>query len=208
MAPWVVNILDDHGRIDITPRRLVCQNVKRGLARPFRWDRLLCGMGFADPCELVREMLAYFQRRFVALEVKDFRYRLERRSIEGRAYVEFWSAGHDDPEGMWRDDERMDELKEVRSLFGVPTFVEPIYNENPDPGCWRLWWDGCSVIGYQLLDLKLQRLLEDVGIEPNSFSYWMVECWDYCDEMGNDRRDKGCFIVKAWDSCREEVVPY
>jgi hypothetical protein len=155
-------------------------------------------MGFAYPGELVREVLVYLSRRFVVLEVKYFRHRLERRSIEGRAYIIFGSAGHDNPEGMWRGDERMEEVKEVRPMCRVPTLVEPIYNENS--GCWRLWWNGRNVVRYQLLDLMLQRLLENGGIGLDSLKNGMVKGWKYFDEMGNDRGDKGRFIIEAWDS--------
>jgi hypothetical protein len=99
---------------------------------------------------------------------------------------------------MWRGDERMEEVKEVCPLFRIPTLVEPIYNENS--GCWRLWWNGRKVVRYQLLDLILQRLLENGGIGSDSFQNGMVKCWNCFNEMGNDRGDKGRFSVKAWDS--------
>jgi hypothetical protein len=88
-------------------------------------------MSFAYPGKLVREILVDFSRCFVVLEVKNFRDRIQRGTIKSRAYVVFWSTGHDDPEGMWRGDERMKEAKEVCSLFLVPTFIKPIYNQNP-----------------------------------------------------------------------------
>jgi hypothetical protein len=97
----------------------------------------------------------------------------------------------------------MEDAKEVCSLFLVPTFVEPIYNKNPG----ALLWDGRSVFRYQLLHLELKRLVENGGIESNGFPNWVVECWYYRDEMGNDRRDKWRFIPKAWNPRREEVVP-
>jgi hypothetical protein len=87
-------------------------------------------MSFPYPSELVGEILVYFPRHFVVLEVKNFRYRRERGLVESRAYVVFWPTGQDNPEGVWRDNEGMKEVEEVRSLFRVPAFVEPIYNEN------------------------------------------------------------------------------
>ena len=92
----------------------------------------------------------------------------------------------------------MKEVKEVCPLFKVPTLVESIYNENS--GRRRLWWNGRNVVRYQLLDLILQRLVEDGGIGSDSLENGMVKCWNYIDEMGNDRGDKGCFIIEYRDS--------
>ena len=134
MAPWIVNILDDHGRINITPRRLVCQSVERGLARPFRWDRLLCGMSVAYPVEFVGEVLVYLSPCVVSLEVENLCDRIERRTIKRSADVVFRSTGHNDPEGMGRGDERMDDAEEVRPLCRVSTFVKPVNNEKSGGG--------------------------------------------------------------------------
>jgi hypothetical protein len=92
----------------------------------------------------------------------------------------------------------MKEVEEVRPLFRVPTLVEPIYNEYS--GRWRLW-NGRNVVRYQLLDLILQRLVENGGIGSDSLENGMVKGWNCFDEMGNDRGNKGRFIIKAWDSC-------
>ena len=109
-------------------------------------------MSFADPGELVGEILVNLPRHFVRFKMDDLCDRFQRGLIEGRTDVEFWSTGDDDSEGKRGGDEAVKELENMLALFLNPTLVEAIDDE--DLWCRALGrGDGGELIKDQSLQL-------------------------------------------------------